>query len=113
MSVNPPKQYKGFYWDDETKQLYRWDELMSLYKERKQEVDQDFVEKIMDWSKSTKLYESTTHYGLTKSTTTLQDGTVIKHMNDGSLETIEPIERMSLEDLIRAYNLWHGTSHGE
>ena len=44
MSVNPPKQYKGFYWDDETKQLYRWDELMSLYKERKQEVDQDFVE---------------------------------------------------------------------
>ena len=107
------KEYKGFYWDAETRQLYRWDELMSLYAERKNEVDQDFIEGVMNWSKSTKCYESQPLYGLTKSTTTLQDGTVIKHMNDGSLETTEPLERMSLEDLIRAYNIWHGTSHGE
>tara|TARA_R100001460_G_scaffold23022_2_gene46673 strand:- start:2558 stop:2899 length:342 start_codon:yes stop_codon:yes gene_type:complete len=113
MTRKIPNIYKGFYWDSDTKQLYRWDELMSLYAERKNEVDQDFIEEVMDWSKSTKSYESQTFYGSTISTTCLQDGTVIKHMNDGSLETTEPIERMSLEDLIRAYNLWHGTSHGE
>ena len=107
------KQYKGFYWDAETRQLYRWDELMSLYAERKNEVDKDFIEEVMNWSKSTKSYESQTLYGLTKSTTALQDGTVLKELNDGSIETIEPSERMSLEDLIRAYNIWHGTSHGE
>lgn len=105
--------YKGFYWDDVTQGLYRWHELMDLYKERKFEVDSKFVEEVMSWSKGIKSIESITQYGLSIRTTELHDGTFLKELNDGSIETTEPAKRMSLEDLIRAYNIWHGTSHGE
>ena len=30
----PPQEYRGNFWDAETKKFYKWDELMELKKER-------------------------------------------------------------------------------
>ena len=32
----PPQSQRGNFWDAETKKFYKWDELMELKKERKQ-----------------------------------------------------------------------------
>ena len=32
----PPQEHRGNFWDAETKEFYKWDELMELRKEREQ-----------------------------------------------------------------------------
>jgi hypothetical protein len=32
----PPQEHRGNFWDAETKQFYKWDELMELKKSREQ-----------------------------------------------------------------------------
>ena len=32
----PPQEHRGNFWDAETKQFYKWDELIELKKEREQ-----------------------------------------------------------------------------
>ena len=32
----PPQEHRGNFWDAETKEFYKWDELMELKKEREQ-----------------------------------------------------------------------------
>lgn len=35
----PPRVQRGNFWDHETKQFYKWDELMELHEERKNKND--------------------------------------------------------------------------
>ena len=35
----PPQAHRGNFWDAETKQFYKWDELMELKKEREEQND--------------------------------------------------------------------------
>ena len=35
----PPQEHRGNFWDAETKEFYKWDELMELKKEREEQND--------------------------------------------------------------------------
>ena len=35
----PPQEHRGNFWDAETKQFYKWDELMELKKESEEKKD--------------------------------------------------------------------------
>ena len=41
--------YKGMFWDDVSKQLYRWNELQSLIKERQEKGENNEEEQRNNW----------------------------------------------------------------
>jgi hypothetical protein len=65
------------------------------------------LEKLLEWSKGIAKHEYQSMHGASVTTNHLNDGTVVKCMNDGSTEIIEPEKVMTLVELIKAYSLAH------
>lgn len=65
------------------------------------------LEKLLTWSKRIKSHEYKSLYGASTTIDELNDGTIVKYMNDGSTEVTEPERNMTLIELIKAYSLVH------